>query len=240
MKKNIVLWMSLLALLTLAAGVCSCSSDDEDDETADAEIIKYDQTYQISFYNRAPYSNSEQGYWYPGEDGKEVFCRLTPSTKAPYTLLVVPKGEKGFETINYLKQQDFISNVQELSSESEKRYMLTSTMYFKCPYLYVSDSYMVENYESVGYAAFILPQIIVKMKPGYDISTVTELYKNGLTLTKTENFQQGTTLYYLDCNICNIKSSYDMLRLTAEIYHLGMVEWAEANKYGGIGWILTN
>lgn len=40
MKKNIVLWMSMLALLTLAAGVCSCSSDDEDDETADAEIIK--------------------------------------------------------------------------------------------------------------------------------------------------------------------------------------------------------
>ena len=126
MKKNIVLWMSMLALLTLAAGVSSCSSDDEVDEAA--EIIKYDQTYQISFYNRVPYSNIEQGYWYPGEDGKEVFCRLTPNTKAPYTLLVVPKGEKGFETINYLKQQDFISNVQELSSESEQRYMLTSTM----------------------------------------------------------------------------------------------------------------
>lgn len=236
MKKNLILWMSMLALLTLAAGVCSCSSDDEDDETADAEIIKYDQTYQISFYNRDPYSNSEQGYWYTGEDGRDVFCRLTPNTKAPYTLLVVPKGEKGMQAFDYLKQQDFISNVQELSSESEQRYLLTSTVYIECPNLYVSDGYMVENYESVGHAAFILPQIIVKMKTGYDISTVTELY-NVLTLTKTENFQQGTTLYYFDCNI---KNSYDMLRLTAEIYHLGMVEWAECNKYGSIGWILTN
>ncbi len=237
MKKNVFLWMSVLALLTLAAGVCSCSSDDEDDETADAEIIKYDQTYQISFYNRAPYSNSEQGYWYPGEDGRDVFCRLTPNTKVPYTLLVVPKGEKGMQAFDYLKQQDFISNVQELSSESEQRYLLTSTVYIKCPNLYVSDSYMVENYESVGHAAFILPQIVVKMKPGYDISTVTKLYKDVLTLTKTENFQQGTTLYYFDCNI---KSSYDMLKLTAEIYHQDEVEWAEVDKYGAIGWILTN
>jgi hypothetical protein len=230
--------MSLLALLTLAAGVSSCSSDDEDDEAA--KVIGYDDVHKIGYYTQPLYGSSKQGYWYPGEDGKEVFCRLTPNTKAPYTLLVVPKGEKGFETINYLKQQDFISNVQELSSESEKRYMLTSTMYFECPYLYVSDGYVTEKYESLGHSAFILPQIVVKMKPGYDISTVTELYKSGLTLTKTENFQQGTTLYYLDCNICNIKSSYDMLRLTAEIYHLGMVEWAEVDKYGTIGWILTN
>ena len=229
--------MSMLALLTLAAGVCSCSSDDEDDETADAEIIKYDQTYQISFYNRDPYSNSEQGYWYTGEDGRDVFCRLTPNTKAPYTLLVVPKGEKGMQAFDYLKQQDFISNVQELSSESEQRYLLTSTVYIECPNLYVSDGYMVENYESVGHAAFILPQIIVKMKTGYDISTFSERYKNVLTLTKTENFQQGTTFYYFDCNI---KSSYDMLKLTAEIYHQDEVEWAEVDKYGAIGWILTN
>ena len=237
MKKNLILWMSMLALLTLAAGVCSCSSDDEDDETADAEIIKYDQTYQISFYNRNPYSNSEQGYWYTGEDGRDVFCRLTPNTKVPYTLLVVPKGEKGMQAFDYLKQQDFISNVQELSSESEQRYLLTSTVYIECPNLYVSDSYMVENYESVGHAAFILPQIVVKLKPGYDISTVTKLYKDVLTLTKTENFQQGTTLYYFDSNI---KSSYDMLKLTAEIYHQDEVEWAEVDKYGAIGWILTN
>ena len=191
MKKNLILWMGMLALLTLAAGVCSCSSDDEDDETADAEIIKYDQTNQISFYNRDPYSNSEQGYWYTGVDGRDVFCRLTPNTKAPYTLLVVPKGEKGMQAFDYLKQQDFISNVQELSSESEQRYLLTSTVYIECPNLYVSDSYMVENYESAGHAAFILPQIIVKMKTGYDISTVSERYKNVLTLTKTENFQQA-------------------------------------------------
>ena len=237
MKKNLILWMGMLALLTLAAGVCSCSSDDEDDETADAEIIKYDQTNQISFYNRDPYSNSEQGYWYTGVDGRDVFCRLTPNTKAPYTLLVVPKGEKGMQAFDYLKQQDFISNVQELSSESEQRYLLTSTVYIECPNLYVSDSYMVENYESAGHAAFILPQIIVKMKTGYDISTVSERYKNVLTLTKTENFQQGTTLYYIDCNI---KSSYDMLKLTAEIYHQDEVEWAEVDKYGAIGWILTN
>lgn len=235
MKKNLILWMSMLALLTLAAGVSSCSLDDDDDEAA--KVIGYDDVHKIGYYTQPLYGSSEQGYWYTGADGRDVFCRLTPNTKAPYTLLVVPKGEKGMQAFDYLKQQDFISNVQELSSESEQRYLLTSTVYIECPNLYVSDSYMVENYESVGHAAFILPQIIVKMKTGYDISTVTKLYKDVLTLTKTENFQQGTTLYYFDCNI---KSSHDMLKLTAEIYHQDEVEWAEVDKYGAIGWILTN
>lgn len=40
MKKNLILWMSMLALLMVSAGVSSCSLDDDDDENAGAEIIK--------------------------------------------------------------------------------------------------------------------------------------------------------------------------------------------------------
>ena len=92
--------------------------------------------------------------------------------------------------------------MQELGGENEKHYMLTSTMYFESPYLYVSDGYVVDKYESLGHAAFVLSRIIVKMKNGCDVSTVEEKYKDVLTLTKKEEWQQETCMVPLPLARC--------------------------------------
>ena len=73
---------------------------------------------------------------------------------------------------------------------------------------------------------YILPQILVKMKDGKDISSVVEQFKTYLTLN---NDKDVLGWYCLDSNLNN---AYDVLKLTAIIYQLDDVEWAEPNMTG--------
>ena len=77
-----------------------CSSDDEM-----IGFEAYDAEFQIKYYSRPPYANLEQGYWYKS-DTKEVFFKLTPSTEAPYQLLVCPKNDRGKEALEYMKEKE--------------------------------------------------------------------------------------------------------------------------------------
>lgn len=225
MKKQ-SLWASIALMMATALG--ACSNDDP------VEAVAYDEAYQISYYDQPPYAKYKQGYWYKDENGQEIFCGLIPNTQPPYTLLVIPKGEKGMEAIDYLTMKNFpnIQNVQQIS-EADKHYLITTEKYFESPYLYVSDAYWVEGVDNGGIPIpGIISKMMIHMKNGCDISSVESKYEGMLTNRKTHEWKENDpqwTYYLFDCNV---KNSYEMLQLTEEVYHLDEVEWAEADMYG--------
>lgn len=225
MKKQ-SLWAAIALMMATALG--ACSNDDP------VEAVAYDEAYQISYYDQPPYAKYKQGYWYTDENGQEIFCGLIPNTQPPYTLLVIPKGEKGMETIDYLTMKNFpnIQNVQQIS-EVDKHYLITTEKYFESPYLYVSDAYWVEGVDNGGIPIpGIISKMMIHMKNGCDISSVESKYEGMLTNRKTHEWKENDpqwTYYLFDCNV---KNSYEMLQLTEKVYHLDEVEWAEADMYG--------
>lgn len=219
MKRNYIL--SGILILVIAA----CSSDDP------IEAVAYDETYQISYYDQPPYAKNKQGYWYIDEKGKEIYCDLIPNTQPPYTLLVIPKGEKGMEIIDYLTMKNFpnIQTIQQIN-EVDKHYLVTTEKYFESPYLYVSDGYKVDGLDN-GCIPIpgIIPKIIIQMKKGCDISSIESKYEGMLTNKKTDERNSQWTYYFFDCNV---KNSYEMLKLTEEVFSLDEVKWAEPDMYG--------
>ena len=221
MKKNQILWMS--ALVLTMAGLSSCSDDDG------LEPDDYDKAYQIGFFNQPSYAKNKQGYWYTDEHNNEVFYKMIPNTQAPYTLLVIPKGEKGLETIEHLKEKkDYILNIQEVN-EIEKHYFVTTNKYFESPNLYVSVPYLLEENGNKDHPLHVIPKFGIKIKDGYDISSVEQKYKSVLSQKEVIELKTSFRYYKFDCNK---KNSYEVLKLSEEIYHMDAVEWIDVDMYG--------
>ena len=222
--KKLLFMMSVLLSLGM---FCACSDDS-------LEPDDYDEAYQIGFFDQPSYAKNKQGYWYTNEQNNKVFYKMIPSTQAPYTLLVIPKGEKGLETIEHLKEKkDYILNIQEVN-EIEKHYFVTTNKYFESPNLYVSVPYLLEGNGNKDHPLHVIPKLSIKIKDGYDISTVEQKYKNVLSQKEVIELKTASfTYYHFDCNK---KNSFEVLKLAEEIYHLDAVEWIDVDMYGGF-WV---
>lgn len=212
------------ALVLTMAGLCSCSDDDG------LEPDDYDKAYQIGFFDQPSYAKNKQGYWYTDEQNNKVFYKMIPNTQAPYTLLVIPKGEKGLETIEHLKEKkDYILNIQEVN-EIEKHYFVTTNKYFESPNLYVSVPYLPERDGNKDHPLHVIPKFCIKIKDGYNINTVEQKYKSVLSQKEVIELKTASfTYYHFDCNK---KNSYEVLQLAEEIYHMDAVEWIDVDMYG--------
>ena len=222
--KKLLFMMSVLLSLGM---FCACSDDS-------LEPDDYDEAYLIGFFNQPSYAKNKQGYWYTDEQNNKVFYKMIPNTQAPYTLLVIPKGEKGLETIEHLKEKkDYILNIQEVN-EIEKHYFVTTNKYFESPDLYVSVPYLSERDGNKDHPLHVIPKLSIKIKDGYDISTVEQKYKNVLSQKEVIELKTASfTYYHFDCNK---KNSFEVLKLAEEIYHLDAVEWIDVDMYGGF-WV---
>ncbi len=210
------------ALVLTMAGLCSCSDDG-------LEPDDYDEAYQIGFFDQPSYAKNKQGYWYTDEQNNKVFYKMIPNTQAPYTLLVIPKGEKGLETIEHLKEKkDYILNIQEVN-EIEKHYFVTTNKYFESPNLYVSVPYLLEENGNKDHPLHVIPKFGIKIKDGYDISSVEQKYKSVLSQKEVIELKTSFRYYKFDCNK---KNSYEVLKLSEEIYHMDAVEWIDVDMYG--------
>ena len=219
MKRNqrLLLFFATLLMTGLATTGCDAPSKDES-ITEVLDVVAY-----------ADYPYSGEGY-YVKQNGKDVFQRLFPNTKAPFRLYVKPFSEEGVKTLKLMKNftNPYVTNIQESGDGS---YYVTTTKYFESPQelglFYVSNSYQIsENADPMNNPTYILPQIIVKMKEGKDISTIIENYKSYVTLSGDKN---SLGWYVLDCKLDN---AFDVLQLAGIIYYHGNVEWAEPNMTG--------
>ena len=236
MKQLKEIMMAVLSVWLLAA----CSSDDN---TISYEA--YDAEYQIKYYDRPPYANLEQGYWYKN-DTEEVFFKLTPNTVTPYQLLVCPKNDRGKEALEHMekKEDGVILNVYRQVhyfdmnfTDSTTHYFVTSTKYFESPDLYVSDNYFsTEIGMREGDYCRIVPTMVVNLKAGADIKNIEAEYREVMTLRYTNGpnnlydsrFYHSFTTYHFDCHLSN---SYEMLHLADKLRKRDDVNWADADKY---------
>ena len=216
--KEYTLWMSLLLLM-----LAGCSSDDD--------TIGYDAEYQIKYYSQPPYANSEQGTEY---------YRLTPNAKAPYELLVIPKNDKGRKALEHMaeKEDGVILNISHRAyyynqpeKDSIDHYFVTSTQYFECPDLYVSDNYYYPKDSGIreGDYCQVMSTITVNIKEGADIKNLEKEYKNVMTLICTRyRDKAGLTRYIFNCHLNN---SYEVLYITEKLNKHKDVNWADAHMY---------
>lgn len=213
----------VLGVLLSLGMFCACSDDDS------LEPDDYDEAYQISFYGQPSYGKYKQGYWYTDEHNNEIFYKMIPSTQAPYTLLVIPKGVKGLETIEHLKEKkDYILIIQEVN-ETDKHYFITTNKYFESPHLYVSVPYLLEGDGNKDHPLHVIPKFCIKIKDGYYISDVEQKYKSVLSQKEVIELNPSFTYYQFECNKMN---SYEVLKLAEEIYHMDAVEWIDVDMYG--------
>jgi hypothetical protein len=219
MKKNqrLILFFASLLMTGLVTTGCDAPTKDE----SITEVL------DVIAYNDYPYSG--EGY-YVHQNGEDVFQKLFPNTKAPFRLYVKPFSEEGVKTLEIMRNftNPYVTNIQKNGDGS---YIVTTTKYFESPQelglFYVSNSYQIsENADPMNNPTYILPQIIVKMKEGKDISTVIENYKTIVTLSGDNN-SLGCSV--LDCKLVN---AFDVLELAEIIYYHGDVEWAEPNMTG--------
>lgn len=218
MKKNQRLLLFFAALLTTSLATTSCDAPSKD--------LQIDVIEDVISFPKYPYTDVAQGY-YIKPNGEEVFQTLFPNTKSPFTLYVRPTNEEGVKTLKSTLNftNPFVTGIHEIGDGG---YYVTTNKYFESSLFYVSNSYQVsENKVPSNNPIYILPQIIVMMKNGKDISSVVEQFKTYLTLNNDKDVL-GT--YVLDCKLNN---AYDVMKLAAMIHQLDDVEWAEPNMTGG-------
>jgi hypothetical protein len=216
MKKSY--WKIGLTLIMLLA-MTGCKHDD----FVSPESV--DSKYDIKFYSQSPHSQGTQGIFVAGR-----FIRLSSNNVPPFRFMVYVKNKKGQEALDYLqsKNDSPILKMEEMAGESkQKRYIIESTKYFETRNLYVSEYYKTEDIERDDYFMAFLPQIIVKMKDGYDISIIEEYYRNAMTMNEDEKMAAG--VYLFDCNV---NSSYNILKLAEEIYNREEVEYTDPISLG--------
>lgn len=217
MKRNQRLLLFFALLLTTGLATTSCDAPSKD--------LQIDVIEDVISFPKYPYTDVAQGY-YIKPNGEEVFQTLFPNTKSPFTLYVRPTNEEGVKTLKSTLNftNPFVTGIHEIGDGG---YYVTTNKYFESSLFYVSNSYQAsENVEPMRNPTYILPQILVKMKDGKDISSVVEQFKTYLTLN---NDKDVLGWYCLDSNLNN---AYDVLKLTAIIYQLDDVEWAEPNMTG--------
>lgn len=213
----------VMGMLVSAGLFCACSSDDESDAM-----------YQIKYYSQPAYADIEQGYWYK-ETTEDEFIKLTPNTEAPYQLLVCPKNDKGRRAIEYMagKGDGIIKNVYKRAcyfdmnfTDSTTYYLVTSTIYFESPDLFVSDNYFLPGYGAIAGDCYrITPTIIVNLKEGADIKDIEAEYNNVMTLRHTNSVKDNRYTTYIFYS--HLNNSYEVLRLANELYKRDDVNWAE-------------
>ena len=218
MKRNQRLIFIIATLLTAGLATTGCDSP--------APEVKIDIIEDVYSFPQYPYADVTQGY-YIKPNSEEAFQTLFPNTKSPFVLYVKPMSEDGLKalkaTLNFT--DPYVTDIHEIGDGG---YFVTTNKYFESSLFYVSNSYQAsENVEPMRNPTYILPQILVKMKDGKDISSVVEQFKTYLTLN---NDKDVLGWYCLDCKLNN---AYDVLKLTAIICQLEGVEWAEPNMTGG-------
>lgn len=218
MKRNQRLLFIFASLLTTGLASTSCDAPSKD--------VQIDIIEDVVSYPQYPYADVTQGY-YIKPNGEEAFQTLFPNTKPPFVLYVKPMSEDGVKTLKSTLNftNPFVTDIHEIGDGG---YYVMTNKYFESSLFYVSNSYQAsENVEPMRSPTFILPQILVKMKEGKDISTLIEQFKTYLTLNNDKNVLGW---YSLDCNLNN---AYDVLKLAAIIHQLDDVEYAEPNMTGG-------
>lgn len=216
MKKSFwKMCMGLVALLTLTG----CSHN--------FEVIapdSIDSKYNIKFYSQSPHRNDTQGFF-----SGEQFIRVSSSEVPPYNFLVYVKNKKGQEVLDYIKSktESPILKMELIKEEgNQKLYLLECTKYFETNNLYVSDFYKTEDSQANVYDIAILPQIYVKIKNGYSIDIIEEVY--GKYLSMVDDEEQMGNVYVFNCSV---NSSYNVLKLAEEITNREEVDLAEPNKW---------
>jgi hypothetical protein len=220
MKKNVKTLCIFASLLTIGFAATSCDAPSKDESITEVlDVVAY-----------ADYPYSGEGY-YVKQNGKDVFQTLVPNTKSPFVLYVKPFTEEGVKTLKLMKNftNPYVTDINEIGDGG---YFVTTTKYFESPQelglFYVSNGYQAsESADPKNNPIYILPQIVVKMKEGKDISTIIENYKSYVTLSGDKS---SLGSYVLDCKLDN---AFDVLKLAGIIYYHGDVEWAEPNKFGG-------
>lgn len=212
MKKSFIVWMGVA--LMMAAGMSSCSSDDEEKATG------YDYLYHVSYFDQDPNLNKQQGYWYD-----ETFIGLTPQKEPPYYLVAIWDSEEGEKALNYIvgKKDGVILNRYDL--EGGNRVLLVSNKYISCPYLYISSSYTTDNIIEGDYIR-ICNMIIVKMKEGKSAEPIATKYAHSLKPNIEETKLSKTVVFD-----CILNTSYEVLQLAEEINQRDDVEWAEPDMW---------
>ena len=218
MKRNQRLLFIFALLLTTGLATTSCDAPSKD---VQIEVIE-----DVISYPQYPYADVTQGY-YIKPNSEEAFQTLFPNTKSPFMLYVKPTSEDGLKALKATLKftNPYVTDIHEIGDGG---YFVTTNKYFESSLFYVSNSYQVsENKVPSNNPIYILPQIIVMMKNGKDISSVVKQFKTYLTLNNDKNVLGW---YCLDCNLNN---AYDVLKLAAIIHQLDDVEYADPNMTGG-------
>lgn len=232
MKKLTGIIMMLLAVSFLAA----CSSDEET-PAPDG----YDVDYQIKYYNQAPYTDLRQGYWFKTDTSK-VFFKFTANTKTPFELLVCPMNDRGRKTLMYMAEKEdgiiqkinhYVYRFSNYPHQSQRRdsvdyYYVTTTQYFECPDLYVSDNYYCPECGLGDSYGNVFPLITVRLKEGADIKKIESKYKKVMTLKGVQDWENSGTHYDFYCSLNN---SYQVLRLNEELYNRDDVAYSDVDLH---------
>ena len=220
------LTIAMSMLLTLGS-FCACSSDDGMNGFGNGVTLlmpedgeeDIDSIYQITYYNQYPDLNIKLGYWIQND-----FLELFPQSTPPYNLLVQWSDEQGKKVIDHILEENSKVMTKEDYTVTNNEYRIISDIYFESPHLYVSSYY--KSSEANSYSTVILPQIIITMEEGKSVEAIKMDYNDVLTLKEDLN---NLGIYIFDCNL---KTSWAILELVAEIYQRDDVRSSCFNTYG--------
>ncbi len=217
MKRNCILWM--FAMLMLAVGMSSCSSDDgqvEDKLVYDMVDI-YDPYFEVSYYNQDPGLQFRQNHWVNGH------CyEMTPQKEPPYILLVNWESDKGKEALDYITNKGDGVVLERYDLGLNNMSLIVCTKFILCPYFYISSSYKssVEN-EYIR----IHCRIMLKMKEGQSVEAITRDYADLLELDPNNKLNGIYTFR------CTLRFSCQVLQLAETLHLREDVEWAEPDMW---------
>lgn len=211
------LFIGFMAIMLYAG----CNGEIIEPESVDAD-------YNITYYSKPPHSKESQGYLIAKGNEENQFINLIANEEPSYSLMIIVSNKKGQEALDFIKEKEDspIKSINDLNPSQTgmpKSYLVETTKYFQSRNFFVSETYRLED--SSSFNINVLPYITVKMNTGQDIETLEEKYKGNIKLVQDN--EDGTFLFS-----CSMKTSYEVLMLTIDIFTMIEVAWAEASMTG--------
>lgn len=209
MKRNILLW--ICAALTLVVGMSSCNKEE------------YDSNYQVKYYDHDPNLHKKQRRYY-----QDKVISLYPQEKPPFYLMVKWDSEEGKKALDYItSKEDGVVTKRYDSEYEENLSVIVCNKYIYCPYLYISSSYKDSTdflYENEYIR--IDCRILLKMKEGKSVEAIEREYAD---VMKRDTNRSEWAAKDTEAFDCNLRTSYEILKLAEELHFRDDVEWAEPN-----------